>query len=92
MTLASSPPATDAPPQLAPQDLAEVLQAYSAVAERLQESHVALQGEVERLQDELARKNEQLERGKRLAALARWRRESRTKSVIHWRRSSFTSK
>ncbi|MEE9404157.1 MAG: ATP-binding protein [Algisphaera sp.] len=56
-------------PVLAPQDLAEVLQAYSAVAERLQESHETLQGEVQRLQDELVRKNEQLERGKRLAAL-----------------------
>lgn len=56
-------------PALAPQDLAEVLQAYSAVAERLQESHETLSAEVDRLQGELATKNAQLERGKRLAAL-----------------------
>ncbi len=56
-------------PALAPQDLAEVLQAYSAVAERLQESHETLSAEVDRLQRELATKNAQLERGKRLAAL-----------------------
>ncbi len=54
---------------LAPQDLAEVLQAYSAVAERLQASHETLSAEVDRLQRELATKNAQLERGKRLAAL-----------------------
>ncbi|MEM7626397.1 MAG: ATP-binding protein [Planctomycetota bacterium] len=54
---------------LAPDDLAEVIQAYSAVAERLQSSHEALQNEVARLHRELASKNAQLERGKRLAAL-----------------------
>ncbi|CAN0503524.1 unnamed protein product, partial [Laminaria digitata] len=54
---------------LAPDDLAEVIQAYSAVAERLQSSHEALQNEVSRLHRELASKNAQLERGKRLAAL-----------------------
>ena len=54
---------------LAPEDLAEVIQAYSVVAERLQSSHEALQNEVARLHRELAAKNEQLERGKRLAAL-----------------------
>ncbi|MBB6430731.1 sensor histidine kinase [Algisphaera agarilytica] len=54
---------------LAPEDLAEVIQAYSAVAERLQASHEALSGEVSRLQKELAAKNEQLERSKRLSAL-----------------------
>lgn len=53
----------------APEDLAEVIQAYSAVAERLQSSHEALQSEVARLHGELAAKNAQLERGKRLAAL-----------------------
>ncbi|MEL7088621.1 MAG: ATP-binding protein [Planctomycetota bacterium] len=80
-TLASSNPLADAsapapasaqpdtPSVLAPDDLAEVIQAYSAVAERLQSSHEALQNEVVRLHDELAAKNAQLERGKRLAAL-----------------------
>jgi signal transduction histidine kinase len=59
----------ETPSVLAPEDLAEVIRAYSDVAERLQNSHVALQGEVERLRSELARKNEQLERSKRLSAL-----------------------
>ena len=54
---------------LAPEDLAEVIQAYSVVAERLQASHEALQGEVVRLHEELANKNAQLERSKRLSAL-----------------------
>ncbi len=54
---------------LAPDDLAEVIQAYSAVADRLQASHEALAGEVDRLRRELASKNAQLERGKRLTAL-----------------------
>lgn len=54
---------------LAPDDLAEVIQAYSAVAERLQASHEALSDEVVRLQQELATKNAQLERSKRLSAL-----------------------
>jgi signal transduction histidine kinase len=54
---------------LPPQDLAEVLQAYSAVAERLQASHETLQNQVAKLQEELASKNAQLERSKRLSAL-----------------------
>ena len=71
MTAPAAPTATAPAPAagMAPADLAEVLQAYSAVAERLQASHEALSSEVERLQAELVRKNEQLERGKRLAAL-----------------------
>ena len=70
MTVAApTTPDPAAPAGLAPQDLAEVLQAYSAVAERLQESHETLSAEVDRLQRELATKNAQLERGKRLAAL-----------------------
>lgn len=59
----------DGPAVLAPDDLAEVIRAYSAVAERLQGSHEALSSEVVRLQRELAAKNAQLERGKRLSAL-----------------------
>ena len=72
MTTATAEPnaATPAPGSgLAPGDLAEVLQAYSAVAERLQTSHETLQNEVARLRRELANKNAQLERSKRLSAL-----------------------
>jgi len=54
---------------LAAEDLAEVIRAYSAVADRLQASHEALSGEVVRLQEELVAKNAQLERSKRLSAL-----------------------
>jgi signal transduction histidine kinase len=66
---AESQPAVPPSNVLAADDLAEVIQAYSAVAERLQSSHEALQNEVARLHRELAVKNAQLERGKRLAAL-----------------------
>ena len=62
-------PGVASPSVLAPEDLAEVIQAYSEVAERLQASHVALSDEVARLQRELAAKNAQLERSKRLSAL-----------------------
>ena len=58
-----------ASPVLGPDDLAEMIQAYSAVAERMQSSHEALQNEVLRLHRELATKNEQLARSKRLSAL-----------------------
>ncbi len=68
MTTATAEPDA-APKALAPGDLAEVLQAYSAVAERLQASHETLQNEVVRLRRELASKNDQLERSKRLSAL-----------------------
>lgn len=50
-------------------DLAEIIQSYNAVTEKLQRSHEVLQGEVLRLQEELAGKNAQLQRSKRLAAL-----------------------
>ena len=69
-TWAPAPGSAPAPGgALAPGDLAEVLQAYSAVAERLQASHETLQNEVARLRRELANKNAQLERSKRLSAL-----------------------
>ena len=68
MTTATAEPDA-ASKALAPGDLAEVLQAYSAVAERLQASHETLQNEVVRLRRELASKNDQLERSKRLSAL-----------------------
>ena len=54
---------------LGPDDLAEMIRAYSAVAERMQSSHEALQNEVLRLRRELANKNQQLARSKRLSAL-----------------------
>ncbi|MEM1109897.1 MAG: ATP-binding protein [Planctomycetota bacterium] len=72
MTATASPAAetsTASSGVLAPDDLAEVIRAYSDVAERLQASHEALSDEVVRLQQELAAKNVQLERSKRLSAL-----------------------
>jgi len=66
---AASPTSASSAASLAPEELAEVIQAYSAVAERLQASHEALSDEVIRLQKELASKNAQLERSKRLSAL-----------------------
>lgn len=50
-------------------DLAEVLGAFNAVTAKVQASHEALRREVERLQGELCRANEQIERSRRLAAL-----------------------
>ncbi len=50
-------------------ELAEIIQSYNAVTLKLQHSHEVLQAEVERLQEELAGKNAQLQRSKRLAAL-----------------------
>ena len=50
-------------------DLMELMTAYNAVTERLQASHEALQTETQRLRDELASTNAQLQRSKRLSAL-----------------------
>lgn len=50
-------------------DVDAVLKDYLAVTERLQETHVSLQREVTRLRDELASKDRELERRRRLAAL-----------------------
>ncbi len=50
-------------------DLAEVIQAYNQVTERLQRSHERLKGEVLRLRRELASTNAQLQRSRRLSAL-----------------------
>lgn len=55
--------------QAARQDLLEMLGAYTEVANRLQESHQRLQGEVTRLREELAAKNRELRRRERLASL-----------------------
>ncbi len=51
------------------EDLVKILETYNHAAERLKESHDVLQTEVRRLREELASKNRQLERRKRLAAL-----------------------
>lgn len=50
-------------------DLAEIVEAYSAVTQRLQQSHETLQGEVVRLRRELNSANEQVQRARRLSAL-----------------------
>lgn len=50
-------------------DLAQIIEAYSAVTERLQSSHERLQGEVVRLRRELSSANEQVQRSRRLSAL-----------------------
>ncbi|HAI14769.1 MAG TPA: hypothetical protein DCM28_23890 [Phycisphaerales bacterium] len=52
-----------------PEDLAQIIQAYNTVTERLQKTHEQLSGEVVRLRKELASTNAQLQRSKRLAAL-----------------------
>ena len=49
--------------------LAEIIQAYNLVTDRLQKSHESLQAEVVRLRCELASADEQLQRSKRLSAL-----------------------
>lgn len=50
-------------------DLAQIVEAYSAVTERLQTSHERLQSEVVRLRRELNSANEQVHRSRRLSAL-----------------------
>lgn len=54
---------------LSQDELAGLLAGYAQAAERLKDSHDTLQLEVRRLREELAAKNRQLERRKRLAAL-----------------------
>ncbi|MCA9244076.1 MAG: hypothetical protein KDA32_08990 [Phycisphaerales bacterium] len=58
---AQSPPAEDL--------LGSILREYTEVADRLQRTHETLQDEVVRLRDELASKDRELERKRRLAAL-----------------------
>lgn len=50
-------------------DLAQIVEAYSAVTERLQTSHERLQSEVVRLRRELNSANAQVQRSRRLSAL-----------------------
>ncbi len=52
-----------------PDALSDVLREYMDVAQRLQATHETLRGEVERLRRELASKDRELERRRRLAAL-----------------------
>jgi signal transduction histidine kinase len=52
-----------------PDPLADVLREYMSVTERLQTTHETLQREVIRLREELASKDRELERRRRLAAL-----------------------
>ena len=54
---------------MSPRDLAELLGAFNEASKRLQESHEELRGEVVRLKGELQQANDELERGRRLAAL-----------------------
>lgn len=68
--------AAEAKPRLAPQaagvsatDLAQIIEAYNGVTEKMQASHERLQGEVVRLRRELTSANAQLQRSKRLSAL-----------------------
>ncbi len=71
----SSPPSPTLSPPVVPdaddrlRDLAQVIRAYNAVTENLEQSHTALQREVARLQEQLASADAQLQRSKRLAAL-----------------------
>jgi len=51
------------------EQLSSIVQAYNRVTDNLQKSHEALQGQVARLQTELASADAQLQRSKRLAAL-----------------------
>ncbi len=50
-------------------ELAEIMAAYNTVTERLQSSHAQLTEQVARLQSQLASKDAQLQRSRRLAAL-----------------------
>ena len=54
---------------LAPADLAELLSAFNDVTGRLERTHEQLRAEVARLNGELQRANEQIERSRRLAAI-----------------------
>lgn len=54
---------------VAPSDLAELMSTFNEVTSRLHRTHEALNREVARLRAELAEANEQLQRGRRLAAL-----------------------
>ena len=54
---------------IASDELARIIEAYSAVTQRLQDSHDRLQGEVAQLRRQLATAGARLQRSKRLSAL-----------------------
>lgn len=54
---------------VSPRDMQELMQAFTETAQRLQETHIALQDQVSRLQRELAEANAALRRSQALAAL-----------------------
>ena len=54
---------------MTPEDLGELLSAFTEVTRRLQQTHETLRSEVVRLQDELSSANAQLRRAQELAAL-----------------------
>jgi signal transduction histidine kinase len=62
------PPQPPAPPQRL-DDLAQVISAYNTVTRNLERSHEALRAQVAKLEAQLARADEQLQRSRRLAAL-----------------------
>ena len=64
-------PSSSAPPTapLAVDDLRELIETVTRTTGELQRTHMALQGQVRRLQGELAEANAQLRRSKALAAL-----------------------
>lgn len=66
---ATGPANSGLPAPAAPADLAAVLSDYVEVTQRLANTHEVLQREVLRLRGEIERKNEELERRRRLAAL-----------------------
>jgi signal transduction histidine kinase len=68
--LAPQPPTlASLPRRLAADDLAEIVRSFTEAAERLQATHVVLDGQVRQLTAELAHANEQLRRSQELAAL-----------------------
>lgn len=62
-------PTGAAPTALGVDDLRELMRAFNATTERLEQTHVTLQTEVGRLKSELAEANAQLRRSRDLAAL-----------------------
>ena len=60
---------TAAAPATRADDLAQIIEAYNGVTEKMQASHERLQAEVVRLRRELTSANVQLQRSKRLSAL-----------------------
>jgi signal transduction histidine kinase len=64
-----SPSAATTTPARTPDELRDLLHDYMQATQRLQHTHETLEREVVRLREELASKDQELERGRRLAAL-----------------------